>query len=361
MDRHSRQGGSNEGNGAEVQSRDNEQEQLPQLPQVNMGDLMNAQMQMLQAALGANRGHAPSKMAEFMRLKPPTYEGNMEDPMTADDWLREIVKKLRIVSASEEEKVALAWHQLTGPAAEWWDNYCEAAADMNLIDWEEFEQAFREYHIPEGIIDMKKEEFRKPHQGSMTVNQYLKKFTQLARYAPGEVDTDKKKQERFKKGLRGPIRTHTIGNMYPDFNTLMNRSILLEESINMENNDRKRKFQEHQERVQRQRTNSAPRHPPRPVMQLRTPSANLPPTPRLTMSQNRAPTRSNTTVNQAQNLENIGCFYCGDTGHRVAICPYRNAGVPLPNAGTRPANSMTRAPLPEEDSSALCKATTTEK
>ena len=39
-------------------------------------------------------------------------------------------------------------------------------------------------------------EFLSLTQGDITVNEYVSRFTQLSRYAPVEVDTDEKKQER---------------------------------------------------------------------------------------------------------------------------------------------------------------------
>jgi hypothetical protein len=44
---------------------------------------------------------------------------------------------------------------------------------------------------------MLKKEFQDLKQGSMTVNEYVTKFTQLSRYAPNEVDTNEKKQDYF--------------------------------------------------------------------------------------------------------------------------------------------------------------------
>jgi 5-deoxy-D-glucuronate isomerase len=42
-----------------------------------------------------------------------------------------------------------------------------------------------------------KERVSKSKTGSMFVNEYVTKFTQLSRYAPHKVDTDEKKQECF--------------------------------------------------------------------------------------------------------------------------------------------------------------------
>jgi hypothetical protein len=51
------------------------------------------------------------------------------------------------------------------------------------------------------VLKLKKKEFQDPKQGSVSVNVYVTKFTQLSRYAPHEVDTDEKKQECFLNGL----------------------------------------------------------------------------------------------------------------------------------------------------------------
>jgi hypothetical protein len=43
----------------------------------------------------------------------------------------------------------------------------------------------------------------------MSVMEYLHKFTVLSRYAPYEVDTDKKKQDSFLHGFDPELRTVT--------------------------------------------------------------------------------------------------------------------------------------------------------
>jgi hypothetical protein len=115
-----------------------------------------------------------NKMAQFMRLRPPTFDSCEDDPLVADDWLRSITKKLNAIRATDEEKVLLATHQLVGATGEWWENYQDAVDEPEAITWEEFKEAFRNYHIPEGVMEMKAEEFRSLKQGAMTVNQYIR-------------------------------------------------------------------------------------------------------------------------------------------------------------------------------------------
>jgi hypothetical protein len=97
--------------------------------------------------------------------------------------------------------VLLALHQLIGHAANWWDAYVEAHEEPDTINWNEFKMAFRSHHVPQGVIKLKKNEFQDLKQGSMTVSEYVTRFTQLSRYALNDVDTDKKKQESFLNGL----------------------------------------------------------------------------------------------------------------------------------------------------------------
>ena len=60
------------------------------------------------------------------------------------------------------------------------------------------------------------------------MEEYTHQFMELARYAPEEVDDDEKKQDMFKKGLNPELRTLLTPQIYPDFNTLMNKAILTE-------------------------------------------------------------------------------------------------------------------------------------
>jgi hypothetical protein len=63
------------------------------------------------------------------------------------------------------------------------------------------ELLFMHIVFPQGVIKLKNKEFHDLKQGSMFVNEYVTKFTQLSRYAPHEVDTNERKQECFLNGL----------------------------------------------------------------------------------------------------------------------------------------------------------------
>jgi hypothetical protein len=144
------------------------------------------------------------RLGEFQRTKLPTFSQSME-PIDADDWLKSVEKKLQVVQWNNHEKVLLASHQLSGPAADWWDAYVEAHEEPESINWPEFRATFCAHHVPQGVIKLKKKEFQDSKQGSMSVNEYVTKFIQLSRYALHEVNTDEKKQECFLNGLNDEL------------------------------------------------------------------------------------------------------------------------------------------------------------
>jgi hypothetical protein len=114
------------------------------------------------------------------------------ESLDANDWLKSVQKKLQVLQCNNREKVLLASHQLSGPVANWWDAYEEAHEEPESINWLEFGAAFHAHHVPQGVIKLKKE-FQDMKQESMSLNEYVTKFTQLSHYALHEVDTDEKK------------------------------------------------------------------------------------------------------------------------------------------------------------------------
>jgi hypothetical protein len=163
------------------------QAQMLQTMQQTMVNMQQAQGQQQAPQLPQH-----DKLGEFQRTKPPTFSYSVE-PMDADDWLKTIEKKLQVIQCNNHVKVLFASHQLEGPAVDWWDAYVEAHEEPETINWQEFRNNFRTHHVPFGMMKLKKKEFEDLKQGSMSVNEYVTRFTQLSHYAPDDMDTDEKK------------------------------------------------------------------------------------------------------------------------------------------------------------------------
>jgi hypothetical protein len=53
----------------------------------------------------------------------------------------------------------------------------EAHEEPESINWPEFRAALHAHHIPQGVIKLKKKEFHDLKQASMSMNEYVTKFT----------------------------------------------------------------------------------------------------------------------------------------------------------------------------------------
>jgi hypothetical protein len=148
--------------------------------------------------------------------------------MDVDDWLKTMEKKLQLVQCNNKENVMLASHQLIGPTTDWWDAYVEAHEELNSINWNEFKMFFQSHHVPQGINKLKKNEFEDLKQGSMTVSEYVTRFTQLSRYAPNNVDTNEKKQDCFHNGLNDRLAYALEAHDFENFQGMVNKDLILE-------------------------------------------------------------------------------------------------------------------------------------
>ena len=90
------------------------------------------------------------------------------------------------------------------------------------------------------MVELKQDEFLNLKQGSMSVCKYHNWFTQLSRYALGEVDSDAKKQKRFLKWLNDGLQLQLMTVVYVDYQTLVDRAIVIENK-HQEMEEKKRK------------------------------------------------------------------------------------------------------------------------
>jgi hypothetical protein len=71
-------------------------------------------------------------------------------------------------------------------------------------------------------MKLKKNGFQDLKHGSMSVNEYVTKFTQLYCYAPDEVDTDEKKQDCFLNGLNDGLAYALEARDFENFQGMVN-------------------------------------------------------------------------------------------------------------------------------------------
>jgi hypothetical protein len=161
------------------------------------------------------------RLGDSQCIKLPTFSHAVE-LMDADAWLKSVEKKLQVVQCNNCEKVLLASHQLFDLVADWCDAYVEAHEELESINCPEFRVAFHAHHVPQGVIKLKKKEFHDLKQGSMSVNEYVIKFTLLSHNVPHEVDTDEKKQKCLLNGLNDGLANALEDRDFENFQGMVN-------------------------------------------------------------------------------------------------------------------------------------------
>ena len=161
---------------------------------------------------------------------PPTFTGG-GDPMVADHWFMEIEKVLEAMEiTSNATRIRLAAFQLEGEAQVWW-NWVRTSRDLEAMTWAEFQELFMGQYFPDTTRHAKAQEFLELKQGTMTVMDYVARFTELARFADDYVAIDMAKVRRFENGLKLSIRGRIVGLRLQDMDSMVGKTLTIEIEI----------------------------------------------------------------------------------------------------------------------------------
>ena len=131
--------------------------------------------------------------------------------MVANHWFMQIEKVLEAMEIpSYTTRIRLDAFQLEGEAQVWW-NWAKTSRDLEAMTWAEFQELFMGKYFPDTTNHEKAQEFLELKQGTMTVMDYVTRFTELARFADDYVATDMAKVKRFENGLKLSIRGRIVG------------------------------------------------------------------------------------------------------------------------------------------------------
>ena len=142
--------------------------------QANLATLQQIAQMALNNQGHGNQDHQGSKLKNFQNTNPPIFNQS-ENPLDADDWLQTMENDLEVARVDENEKVLFTTHYLAGDARAWWNSI----RNMNhgqVMTWEAFKVKFSRTHVPQGLVNRMRDEFRELKQGRMTVVEYHDRF-----------------------------------------------------------------------------------------------------------------------------------------------------------------------------------------
>ena len=124
-------------------------------------------------------------------------------------------------------KIRLAAFQLEGEAQVWW-NWAKTSRDLEAMIWAEFHDLFMGKYFPATAKHAKAQEFLELRQGTMTVMEYVARFTELARFSDDYVATDVAKVRRLENGLKLPIQGRIVGLRLQDMDSMVGTALIIE-------------------------------------------------------------------------------------------------------------------------------------
>ena len=86
-------------------------------------------------------------------------------------------------------------------------------------------------YFPDTARHAKTQKFLELKQGTMTVMEYVARFTELAHFADDYVATDMAKVGRFKNGLKLSIRGRIVGLRLQDMDSMVGTGLTIEREI----------------------------------------------------------------------------------------------------------------------------------
>ena len=151
--------------------------------------------------------------------------------MVADHWFMQVEKVLEAMKiTSYKTRIRLAAFQLEGETQVWW-NWAKTSRDLEAMTWAEFQELFICKYFPNTARHAKAQEFLELKQGTMTVMDYVAKFTELARFSDDYVATDMAKVRRFGNGLKLSIRGRIVGLHLQDMDSMVGTALTIEREI----------------------------------------------------------------------------------------------------------------------------------
>ena len=99
------------------------------------------------------------------------------------------------------------------------------------MTWEEFHELFMGKYFPATARHAKAQDFLELRQGTMTVMEYVAKFTELAHFIDDYMAMDMAKVRKFENGLNLSIRGKIVGLLLLDMDSMVRTTMTIEREI----------------------------------------------------------------------------------------------------------------------------------
>jgi hypothetical protein len=120
---------------------------------------------------------------EMNKIKPPTFDGEHKKDEDAETWLLGMIKYFQLHNYYSHAEGRIAIYQLKVKASMWWDHLVQVQhIKEKSVTWREFKKYFEKKNLTKRYYDKKMKELFELKLGSMTIDEYERRFLELLKY-----------------------------------------------------------------------------------------------------------------------------------------------------------------------------------
>jgi hypothetical protein len=111
------------------------------------------------------------------KIKLPTFDGEHKKDEYAETWLLNMRKCFQLHNYCSHVEGRIVIYQLKREASMWWDQYVQVQhIDEKKVNLREFKRYFQRKYLTKRYYDKKMKEFFELKLGSMTIDEYERRF-----------------------------------------------------------------------------------------------------------------------------------------------------------------------------------------
>ena len=135
------------------------------------------------------------------------------------------------MKCTDEQMVTFSAFLLRDRALEWWRAIQRRCPEG--VSWAQFKEEFTDKFVLANYRDAKAEEFFRLEQGTLSVTDYERSFSELIRHVPFIRDDKVSKTKRFAVGLSPAIRTIVVSTAHTQYGQVVEAAVKVESSMGL--------------------------------------------------------------------------------------------------------------------------------
>ena len=136
-----------------------------------------------------------------------------------------------MMQCTDEQMVTFSAFLLRNRALEWWRAVQRRCPEG--VSWAQFKEEFTDKFVPTSYKDSKAEEFFRLEQGTLSVTDYERSFSELVRHVPFIRDDEVSKTKRFVVGISPAIRTTIASTAHTQSDHVVEAAVRVQRSMGL--------------------------------------------------------------------------------------------------------------------------------